>query len=288
MPRLSLSLLGGFQVRLGDQPVTGFESNKVRALLAYLVLEYDRPHHREVLAGNLWPNQTDEAARANLRQALANLRKAIHDPGEQPPYLQINRETIRFNPHSDHWCDVGELIQLVESCDRHLHRGLAFCKACLEKLERAAELYRGELLPHFSVGESIFFEEWVLLKRERLHQLAVNAFHQLAECHERWENLKGAFHYAIRQIELDPWREEAHRQVMRLQARRGQRSAALAQYHACCKTLADELGLNQLKKPKNFMKKSWRAKRGSPRRELLKNSRYIPPPSSAGRLNWRN
>jgi hypothetical protein len=32
-----------------------FKSNKVRALLAYLAVEMDRPHRREVLAGLLWP-----------------------------------------------------------------------------------------------------------------------------------------------------------------------------------------------------------------------------------------
>ena len=53
MPRLILSLLGTFQVTLDGQQVTGFKSDKVRALLAYLAVETDRPHRREVLAGLL-------------------------------------------------------------------------------------------------------------------------------------------------------------------------------------------------------------------------------------------
>ena len=51
MPHLSLSLLGSFQAALDGLPVTGFKSNKERALLAYLAVEADRPHRREMLAG---------------------------------------------------------------------------------------------------------------------------------------------------------------------------------------------------------------------------------------------
>ena len=50
MAQLSLSLLGSFQATLDGKPITGFKSNRVRALLAYLAVEADRQHRREVLA----------------------------------------------------------------------------------------------------------------------------------------------------------------------------------------------------------------------------------------------
>ena len=115
MAHLSLSLLGPLQVTLDGQPVTGFKSNKVRALLAYLAVEADRPHRREVLAGLLWPDKPERAARANLRNALANLRKALGDRDASPPYLQITRETIQFSLASDHWLDVAAFQTLVEA-----------------------------------------------------------------------------------------------------------------------------------------------------------------------------
>ena len=51
MAQLALNLLGTFQAALDDAPITGFESDKVRALLAYLTVESDRPQRREMLAG---------------------------------------------------------------------------------------------------------------------------------------------------------------------------------------------------------------------------------------------
>jgi DNA-binding SARP family transcriptional activator len=116
MAHLSLYLLGPFQATLDGVPIAGFESSKVRALLAYLAVEaHRRPgeHSRQALAGLLWPDKPERAALANLRNALSNLRKAIGDRSAigdrdaSPPYLKITRETIQFNLASDHWLDVA-------------------------------------------------------------------------------------------------------------------------------------------------------------------------------------
>ena len=94
MALLSLSLLGSFQVTLGGEPVTSLESDKVRGLLAFLAEESHRAHRRAALATLLWPDRPDRVARTNLRNALANLRKAIGDRHAIPPFLLITRETI--------------------------------------------------------------------------------------------------------------------------------------------------------------------------------------------------
>ena len=74
---LSLSFLGSFQT-VKEGAVTSFESAKMRALLVYLAIESDCPHSREELAGFLWPNRSEQVARANLRQALATKHPLRH------------------------------------------------------------------------------------------------------------------------------------------------------------------------------------------------------------------
>jgi DNA-binding SARP family transcriptional activator len=113
MAHLSVSLLGPFGVTLDGEPVTSFESTKVRALLAYLAVEADRVHGREVLAGLLWPDWPDRAALGNLRYALYNLRQAVGDRAAEPPFLLITRHTLQFNTASDHWLDVTAFEQRV-------------------------------------------------------------------------------------------------------------------------------------------------------------------------------
>ena len=243
MAHLSVHSLGSLHVTLDGNPVTGFESNKVRALLIYLAVESDRPHSREALAGFLWPNQPERSARHNLSQALSNLRQAIRDDEAASPFLQVTRRTVQFNPESDHWLDVATFSTHVAASETHTHHRLETCEACIQQLEQAVELYQGSFLAGFFVDESVPFEDWTLLLRERFHRLALDALYHLAKHHERRRDYDRARRYARRQIEMDPWREEAHQQLMRLLARSGQRSAALQQYETCRRILAGELNV---------------------------------------------
>ena len=60
------------------------KSDKVRALLAFLVVESDKTHRREKLAGLLWPYMPEKPARHNLSQAFYNLRKSLVDSSITP------------------------------------------------------------------------------------------------------------------------------------------------------------------------------------------------------------
>ncbi|PKO20431.1 MAG: SARP family transcriptional regulator, partial [Chloroflexi bacterium HGW-Chloroflexi-1] len=243
MMRLTISLLGPLRVALCGEPVTDFATDKARALLAYLAVEAERPHRRDALAGLLWPDQPQRKARQNLRQALSHLRRAIGDRDEAAPFLLVSRETVQFNADSDHWLDVAAFTSLAEACRGHRHRRLATCLPCMRRLEQMAELYRGDFLAQFFLSDSSIFEEWALLKREWLHRQAVEAFSHLAGYYERRGDYEQARQYARRQVALEPWREEAHRHLMRLLALDGQRSTALAQYETCRRMLAEELGV---------------------------------------------
>jgi predicted ATPase/Tfp pilus assembly protein PilF len=230
-------------VALGGEPVTDFATDKARALLAYLVVEADYPHRRDALAGLLWPDEPESRARQNLRQALSYLRQAIGDQDEAVPFLLINRRTIQFNRDSNHWLDVAEFATCVEASRRHRHRGLESCLPCVHRLEEMTDLYRGDFLQQFFLSDSGVFEEWASLKREWFHREVVGALRHLGRYHERRGNYRQAQAFAWRQISLEPWREEAHRRLMRLLALDGQRSAALAQYEACRQALDEELGV---------------------------------------------
>jgi predicted ATPase/DNA-binding SARP family transcriptional activator len=242
MAHLSLSLLGPFQVTLDGEPVTGFKSNKVRALLAYLTVEADRPHPREVLAGLLWPDWPDRDALSNLRYALSDLRRAIGDRTAQPPFLLITRDTLQFNTASDHSLDVADFG--LRTLDLGSPGGEPESgKSEIANLESAIALYQGSFLEGFSLGDSPAFEEWALFTRERLARQMSSALHHLAATYEGRGEYEQARSCARRQIELEPWDEAAHQQLMRALALGGQRGAALAQYESCCRLLAEELGV---------------------------------------------
>lgn len=239
---LLISVLGPIQVTR-DNEAAVFATDRAQALLAYLSVEADRPHRREALAGLLWPDIPEALARRNLSQALVRLRRAIDDYHTFPPFLQITRKTILFHANRAE-LDVSRFQALLAACDVHPHPSLPACPPCIERLEQAAGLYRGEFLQGLFLDGSQPFEEWALFRREQFHRQTVDALHTLTVHYEARGSYATAQRYAERQLNLEPWREEAHRQLMRVLALGGQRTAALAQFESCCRVLADELGLD--------------------------------------------
>lgn len=239
---LTLHLFSGFNVAQDGQPLTGFATDKARALLAYLSIERDHPHRRESLASLFWPEQPEERARQSLRQALSNLRQILAEAGSIP-ILTITNNDVQISPQAEIWTDVQDFRALLRECRAHCHAHSETCLPCLRRKQKQAALYRGEFLAGFGLPDSQPFDEWLLLTRENLQIEAIKTLAALAAYEERRGQFGAACQYALEQVRFEPWREEAHAQAMRMLAYDGQRSAALHQYAACRRALQTELGL---------------------------------------------
>lgn len=242
--QLNLRLLGPFEAAWPDAPIPAFATDKVRALLTYLALEGERPLRRETLATLLWPDWPDEVARRNLRQNLHRLKASLDslDPSLGDRLLLADRQSVGVDG-SLLAVDVLQFQATLAQVEAHPHRHLASCPVCLERLRQAAGLIRGEFLAGFSLPDAPLFDEWLMMQRERLHYQSVQTFFVLAEAHMRQADYEGAYTYALRQAALEPWREEAHRQIMQALAHQGARAEALAHYATCCRILDEELGV---------------------------------------------
>jgi WD40 repeat protein/serine/threonine protein kinase/DNA-binding SARP family transcriptional activator len=234
MSDLSIKLLGSFQVDFAAGSPVEFASDRVRALLAYLVTESDQPHRRDKLAGLFWPNSPQKMARTNLRRALSDLRKAIGDHQANPPYLLITRQSIQFNRASAAWVDVDAFVSVASQ---------EVTAQSVEALAETAVFYQGHFLEGFYIQDALPFEEWALLKGERLQRQALTLLHRLVAYYETTGEYEHAVPHAWRQVELDPFQEPAQRQVMRLLALTGQRAAALSQYESLKMLLDEEMGM---------------------------------------------
>ena len=239
MGHLSLSLLGTLVARLDGQPIQGFRSNKVRALLAYLAAEADWPQPRTVLAGLLWPDAPDQAALGNLRTALWNLRVICGCREESPPFFHLSPETIQFNRAAMAQVD---LITFSDLTAGDLFNPETISWPTVARLEEAAALYRGRFLQGFFL-DSVPFEEWILVKQEQMQRRMVQALRYLTTAYEHNGDYERALIHVRRHLDLDPWEEEAHQRAMRLSVMLGRRGAALAQFEICRRVLVEELGI---------------------------------------------
>src|SRR5262245_12973394 len=108
LDQLRLSLLGKPTFERNGQPLPGLTSIKGQALLAYLAVTR-QPCSRSALAGLLWSDMPEEAARTNLRVTLSQLHKVVGDA------VIATRHSVEFNRHSNTWLDVEALESAARS-----------------------------------------------------------------------------------------------------------------------------------------------------------------------------
>ncbi len=236
-------------------------------MLAYLALRCGQPCPRDTLAALLWGDLPEDQARHSLRQTLLEVRHAL--PDGKPPTVVVERDRIGLNPRRVQ-VDVGAFERFAAQRTRGA-------------LERAAGLYRGELLAGMTLREPAF-EEWLRAERNRFREAALGVFQRLLAAQSARRQLESAVQTAIRLLAIDPLQEPVHRTLMRLYDRLGRRPAALRQYHLCADLLRRELGIA----PEPETTRLWEALAprplvgAHPRRAPRSRARREPPPREGG------
>jgi DNA-binding SARP family transcriptional activator len=252
---LQIRLLGTPRITLDGAPVTGLSSAKAQGLLFYLAVT-GRIHTRPALAGLMWGDFPEAAARANLRKALQQLRQEVG------AYLVIEQDMVALAEDADCWVDAVEFDTLLRE---------STVDKAPERVRRGIDLYRGDFLEGFYVRGAPDFENWWLAERARLREMMLEDLHTLADHHAKQGNLDDAIALSRRFVALEPWREQAHRRLMTWLALSGQRGAALAQYELCRRVLADELGVEPAQETTALF-------------ERIRDGDLRPPPVSGARL----
>ena len=222
-------MLGRFAVWQGNREITRFRTQKTASLLAYLALNASRPLPRVVLTEIFWPDNTQEAARANLSVAVSALRHQLEPPGVPRGAVLIADNTqvsLNLLSYTSDVDDFESLLQEAHSTTEPQQRVGLF--------KRALDLYGGDLLPGH-------YEEWVLTERDRLQEVYRQALGQVIKAYAENRQLEQALEYAHRLVQADPLREESYRQLMRLYAALGRPGEALSHYQELERLLHQQL-----------------------------------------------
>jgi DNA-binding SARP family transcriptional activator len=228
---IDLSLLGGFELRWNSQPVHA--TLGTQRLLAFLVL-HDRLLPRTFVAGTLWPEVPTRRANGNLRAGLWRL----------PPYcrsmVDLSAQHLRLG--------AGVSVDL-RAAAALAHRLLDRSQDCTkEDLGSAARLQLSrDLLPAW------YDDDWVLIERERFHQLRLHALEALAERLIVGGRFGEAVDSALAAVNAEPLRESAHRVLIKAHLAEGNRQEAMLQYKLCRKLMLDELGVQPSSKLRDLV-----------------------------------
>jgi DNA-binding SARP family transcriptional activator len=237
MGPLEIRLLGTLSAERDGELITRFQSHRVRNLFSYLLLNRERAHPREYLAGLFWAEMDESRARHCLNTTLWRLQIALgQQESSSAPHLCVDSQTIGFNTASDFQLDVADFESHCAWAER---AGSQAPERQAELYRQAVSLYRADLLLDC-------YEDWCLLERERLRVLYLRALGQLLAYHAAHQEYDAAIDFGLRILACDPLREEVHRDLIRLYVDANQPAAALRQYHACEHILSRELGVDPM------------------------------------------
>jgi DNA-binding SARP family transcriptional activator len=191
-------------------------------LLALLALHGQRP--RTHLAGVLWPESNETRAMASLRAAIWQIQQCI------PGILLEGRGPLGLRPGVR--VDVHDLLSCVA---RNAPTGTG----------RDTDADGGHALTLLTHGELLpgWYDDWVLFERERLQQLRMRALERLADRLLGAGQVDPALAAALAAVAIEPFRESAHRALIRVHLALGNYVDALRVYDTFRRRLLDELGI---------------------------------------------
>ncbi len=238
---LKIALLGSLTAEM-DGSTVRFETRKVAALLAYLILN-PGGSRREKMAALLWPEYDAPHAMANLRRALGSLIHAL-----PPEYILADRETIRWNEPGPVQIDVRDFEDRLRAVSRHSHDGPELCPACLEALETLAILYLADFLDNIALPDCLEFDGWQYALRENLRREFAWSQERLALAWASrlgWEKAAEVARCWVRQDRLD---SGAQLTLIGIYARSGQCSLAQRQYDEYARLFQTVSDMNRKKR----------------------------------------
>ena len=182
-------------------------------LLALLALQ-GRPLERLWVAGTLWMDASEERAGASLRSALWRLPQ----PGGTP---MVESSVTHLRLARDIDVDLHDLSARMERLEQ--------ASTAIDDRTGSSALTR-DLLPDW-------YEDWVVLERERFRQLPLCA--RLTEA----GRFGAAVQAGLAAVSGEPLRESAHRTLIRAHLAEGNPGEAVRQFHLYRRLLADELAV---------------------------------------------
>jgi DNA-binding SARP family transcriptional activator len=213
MPDVRVRLLEGFELSVEGEQLQLPPS--AERLVAFLALQH-RPVVRNHVAGTLWGDRDEARAAACLRSAIWRTNS-----GHDAQVIDAARSRIAL--HGNVIVDARDAVTVAH-------------KQISGAIPAEPETFTGELLPGW-------YDDWVLLERERLRQLCLEGMERMAQSLLDAGQASLAIEAALSVVTAEPLRESAHRILVEAHVAAGNRSEAIRQFERCRALLSSELGL---------------------------------------------
>ena len=230
---LAIQCLGPFCVLHGERRLEPWPNRRAKAVFKYLVVHRERPVPKETLMDVFWPDTGVSAARNNLNVAVHALRRFLRDGHAKVSHVVFHGGSYMIDPNLPLWIDAVEFERLADAGEAHERGGRL--PESVRDLHAAEALYQGGLF------DDDPYEEWMLARRRELQDRYVAVLERLGDLYRAADDDRACLDVARKIVAVEPFREAAHRELMRCYARQGQQHLALRQYLDCAAALQDAL-----------------------------------------------
>jgi len=229
--RTRIQLCGRLSVELdGVELVQSLRGKQVPLLLAYLVLNRDRPVGREELIGALWPETAPRSQDAAMRTLLSRLRSAL---GRD---IVSGRDELGLTLPEPAWVDVEAAASEVWRAQRALDSGDA--RAAWALAQVPLNIASRGLLPGTQAS-------WLEPRRQELSDIRLQALEVIGRAGLSLGGTQlGSVERAARTlIESEPYRESGYVLLMAALEAQGNVAEGLRVFEQLRSLLRDELGI---------------------------------------------
>jgi DNA-binding SARP family transcriptional activator len=203
---------------------------QARLAFAFLTANRSRPISRGELVDVLWPEQPPQDTETALSAILSKLRAAVKKIGAT---IDTHSRSIGIRLPPETWIDVEEAANANDEAEGALRSGdIPKAWGCANVV---VSITRRPFLPDWEAP-------WIEARRAAQRALLIRGLECMAATSEAIGDRSLAIQYSGEILDLEPFRETAYRQLMRLHAAMGNRAEALRVFDRCRTLLRDELG----------------------------------------------
>jgi DNA-binding SARP family transcriptional activator len=207
---------------------------QARLAFVYLAANRRRPVSRSELVDVVWPGGPPPDLDTALSAILSKLRAVLRATGlSADAGIAVHAGVIELRLPRETWIDIEGATNAIDEAEGALRAGGA-CRAW-GFANVVVSVARRPFLPDHEAP-------WIEARRVALRTLLTRGLHCLATASELGGEPALAIQYGSEIVDLEPFRETAYQQLMRLHAAMGNRAEAVRVFGRCRQLLRDELG----------------------------------------------
>lgn len=210
-------------------------TKRARDIFCCIATSPYRRIEKDILIDLFWRDEDLDTIEKNFHPTISHIRKALNSrQALKEKFIVFRDGAYGLNPELAYSIDTEEFENAITEAERAKRENKP--EVFRENLETAHALYRGEYMAGV-------YEDWA---EERRHYFSeqysrvLNGLAKLAFAEKKWSN---ALKFAGEILQIDPFREDAHRLIMKVFAAQGKRAKVKEQFETLQDYLKKELGV---------------------------------------------